>query len=75
MPRNHAGTITTTEAARLLGLSPDMTMIIAKRGELAAYKVGPRSVLFDSRDVERLAEQRRLRPPRRGPRPKPKETA
>jgi excisionase family DNA binding protein len=77
MPGHHVNgrTITTSEAARLLGLSTEMTRTLAKRGDLPAYRAGERSTLFAREDVERLAERRRLRPPRQGPKPKPKESA
>ena len=55
--KNHF--ITTSQAARTLGLSPERVRQFAVCGELASIET-PLGRLFARVDVERLAEKRRL---------------
>lgn len=50
--------MTTGEAARLLGLSPDMVRVLERENRLPAQRTTNGVRLFRRRDVERLADER-----------------
>lgn len=64
--------IPSREAAALLGITRQGLHKIVARGELSAVPepgyIGFR-YLFDRREVERLADERKKNPPKRGPKP------
>jgi hypothetical protein len=48
----------TTEAAKLYGCSPQHMWLMAQKGQVWSEQVGPKSVLFDADEIERLAKDR-----------------
>jgi excisionase family DNA binding protein len=52
---------TTSEAARVLGVSSDMVRIYERTGRLPAIRTAGGYRLFAQRDVERVAQQRAAR--------------
>jgi excisionase family DNA binding protein len=50
--------LTTSEAAKILDLSPDSVRRLEREGLLPALKVGKGHRLFDPRDVENLRAKR-----------------
>ena len=48
------------DAAKRLNLSPDMVRVLERRGKLRAFRTPAGVRLFRARDIEVLAEQRRL---------------
>jgi excisionase family DNA binding protein len=57
--------MTVMEAARILGLSPDMVRLLHKGGRLAALRTTRGVRLFRRADVEHLAAERRKERERR----------
>jgi excisionase family DNA binding protein len=56
--------LSTNEASRLLGLTPDGIRYLANVGVLRAVRLATGQRLFSRRSVERLAEERRRSGPR-----------
>ncbi len=48
----------TTEAADLYGCSPQHMWLMAQRGQVWSEQVGPKSIMFDADEIERLAAER-----------------
>jgi DNA-binding transcriptional MerR regulator len=51
--------VLTSEAVRILDVAPDTVRLYERRGRLRALKTARGVRLFDRRDVERLARERR----------------
>ena len=50
--------VTTTQAADILGVTPETVRSFARRGKLRIAMHPPNGFLFDAREVERLAKRR-----------------
>lgn len=60
MRRDHSATLLlTSDVARILSVSPDRVRALERLGQLPAIKTENGVRLFDRRDVERLAHERR----------------
>lgn len=60
--------MTTGDVSKLLGLTSQYVQAMARRGKLPVAETTVGGIrLFRRRDIERIADERRRRPPRRGP--------
>jgi len=60
MSNDHSATLLlTSDVARILSVSPDRVRALERLGQLPALKTENGVRLFDRRDVERLANERR----------------
>ncbi len=61
IPCDHRERMLTGEAARILGCSPETVRRLERLGQLTAQRTESGVRLFDRRDVEHLAQERRAR--------------
>lgn len=50
--------VTTADAARVLGVTPEGVRYLARKGQLAMRKLGPKAFVFDRAEVQALARRR-----------------
>jgi len=56
------GDLKVSEVARMLGVSEKRVRSLIKRGELSAYRLGPRGVRVRPEDLDTFREAHRIRP-------------